>query len=241
MRLVPPSGKITTDSLSGPGYFADSRLNLGNISISSGCAQNVTKLVDLMTSAMKWCHGRTKPCRSSCHATSLLIITPVHLLTVVDFKNGGTKQIFQAFSYGAIMVVHGKWLFIVPCGAHRFSVGATTLFSSIVMILGGVLVNSNVSKGNGVFLLDSGDYNTPYPVRLTYHFFFFFFFLLTLYESRFLGIRVYISEEAESCTICKCGMSHWYPIWPFFFFLGQNRSFSGWLGLADYCWWFCGR
>lgn len=61
------------------------------------------------------------------------------------------------------MVVLGTLFLIEPCGtnSHRFSVGATSLFSLIVIILGFALTNSAVSVGNAIFCLVSGILTLP--------------------------------------------------------------------------------
>ena len=46
----------------------------------------------------------------------------------MDNQYNGTYKLMRK-------VVYGTWLLIEPCGAHRFSVAATSLFSLIVMIL----------------------------------------------------------------------------------------------------------
>ena len=84
------------------------------------------------------------------------------------FPSGGFQEWSNANNIDTFrlirMVVYGtrlQVLIIETCGTHCLFVGTTTLFSLIVMVLSGVPVNSDVSKGNGVFCSRVGIITLP--------------------------------------------------------------------------------
>ena len=126
--------------------------------------------------------------------------------TPMDNQYNGTYKLMRK-------VVYGTWLLIEPCGAYRLSVGVSPLFSIIVFFLSIVL--------------------------FTHHIFSAVIFLTTFISTGIMftfcdddGISAFHNSEyrktKELWTICKCQLVFHADIhFLFFFFLGQNQSFSG--------------